>query len=460
MAARLAISSVSKPRRGQGLAAAAADISPGPLVVALALPLLFLHARFQPTLTFSLGSTRPQAMLSDFAVLAVAAAALVTGIRRGFAPLRAGWWIWAAGAFFLIWIGISIVSGSSRFDSYPAGTHFVTAVKWDEYALLALSLPLLLRRVRDLELVLAALGIWSLAATVVGVLEFFGADVASTGTFGRRQASFLGSSDFAALSGAALLAGVVVLVLPGARLDRRLGRLLVGSGALGSIIAGSLSALLGLATALVLFGVVLFVRAPATRRRLAVVAAVLGVVGVASLAIRSADLNAFSRFLGGKQADTSNPNKVQTYAHRTLLAYIGVRIWEDHPLLGVGWEGSNDPYAYMPYVPDAKKRYPDESPLAFPTPTRSYGVQNVYLQALADMGIVGLVAWLAPFAAALALGLRSARREAGAIACLWLVFVLWCWTAQGFVAGIPLDALTWLAVGLAATAAAWRRTGA
>jgi len=155
------------------------------------------------------------------------------------------------------------------------------------------------------------------------------------------------------------------------------------------------------------------------------------------------------------------PSREQAEAAvRTLLAYIGVRIWEDHPLLGVGWEGSNDPYAYMPYVPDAKRRYPDESPLAFPTPTRSYGVQNVYLQALADMGIVGLVAWLAPFAAALALGLRSARREAGAIACLWLVFVLWCWTAQGFVAGIPLDALTWLAVGLAATAAAWRRTGA
>jgi hypothetical protein len=40
---------------------------------------------------------------------------------------------------------------------------------------------------------------------------------------------------------------------------------------------------------------------------------------------------------------------------------------------------------------------------------------------------------------------------------LWTLFVVWCWTAQDFVAGIPLDALTWLTVGLAATAAAWRR---
>jgi hypothetical protein len=37
------------------------------------------------------------------------------------------------------------------------------------------------------------------------------------------------------------------------------------------------------------------------------------------------------------------------------------------------------------------------------------------------------------------------------VALTWIALLVWLWTAQGFVAGIPLDALTWLAVGLAAT---------
>jgi hypothetical protein len=37
---------------------------------------------------------------------------------------------------------------------------------------------------------------------------------------------------------------------------------------------------------------------------------------------------------------------------------------------------------------------------------------------------------------------------------LWICLLVWLWTAQGFVAGIPLDALTWLAFGIAAAGAA------
>jgi len=370
---------------------AAGAASPGALVLALALPLLFLHATYQPTLAVRAGGVHASAMLSDFAVAAVVAAALWSGARDGFAPLRRGRWTWVAAAAFLLWILVAVAYGAARFDAYPARTHLVTAAKWIEYALLAPAVPLLVRGRRDLELVLWSLGLWSAAATFVGVLEWFGLDVASKGTFGRRQASFLGSSDFAALSGAALLAGAVVRA-------RGLRPLLLAAGALGTIIAGSLAALLGLATAFAVLGAVLLARGE--RRRLVPLAAVLAVVAAGSIAIRTADLDAFQRFLGGEPAQSENPNKVQTYAHRTLLAYIGVRIWLDHPLLGVGWEGSNDAYAYLPYVDDARRRFPDESPLAFPTRERSYGVQNVYLQALGDLGVVGLATLLALFAAA------------------------------------------------------------
>jgi O-antigen ligase len=446
VACSVAVSSVSKPRREQGLAAVVGSISPSAAVVAGALPLLFLHRAWQPTLTVSLGSVHPQAWLSDLAVVVVVIAALISGIRSGFAPLRAGRIAWIAWAAFAVWIAISIAYGSARFGAYPARTHAVTATKWIEYALLAPSLPLLLRRRRDLDVVLWSLALWSAAATLVGVLEFFGADVAAKGTIGHRQASFLGSSDFAALSAAALIAGAVM---------RRgwLARLLIVAGTIGTVVAGSLAAMLGLATAL---GALLLLHVRRDRRRSLALVSVLAAVAAGSLAIRVADLSAFQRFLGGK-TDTSHPGKVETYAHHTLLVYIGGRIWLGHPLLGVGWQGSNDPFAFEPYLADAHKRFDNVSPKSFPAPGRIYGVQNAYVQALADLGVVGFAALLAVLGTALALALRARESRAGSIAALWVALVAWLWTAQGFIAGVPLDALVWLTVGLAATAAAWRR---
>ena len=430
MAIRLAISSVS---RREGAAAGVLDgVTPGAVVLALGLPPLFLHASFQPSLT--LGGA--QAMLSDFAVAAVVIAALVEGLRLGFGPLARGRWLWLAIGAFSLWVAIAVLYGHVRFGAYPWHRHGITAAKWYEYTLLAPAAPLLLRGRRDLELLLWSLGLWSAAATLVGLAQFLGADVAGGGTFGRRQGSFLGSSDFAALSGAALLAGAVAW-----RTRRAQAWLLVVAGTLGSILAGSLAGMLGIVTALVL----LALRKP-TRARTAGLAVLLAIVVAGSLAIRTADLSSFHRFLGGKQA-YANRNKVQTEAQRTTLAYIGLRIWADHPLLGVGWEGSTDPYAFEPYVPAARRRFPNQPATAFPSPARRLGVQDVYIQALADLGVVGLAALLAVFGA----GLVGAVRERRLIAACWLVLVLWLWTAQGFVAGIPLDALTWLALGLSAT---------
>jgi hypothetical protein len=65
------------------------------------------------------------------------------------------------------------------------------------------------------------------------------------------------------------------------------------------------------------------------------------------------------------------------------------------------------------------------------------------------------VLWLAPFALALVLALR-ANAPPGAVAAFTILAVMGLWGAQGLVAGIPLDAATWLAFGLAATAVAQR----
>src|SRR5439155_1415977 len=81
------------------------------------------------------------------------------------------------------------------------------------------------------------------------------------------------------------------------------------------------------------------------------------------VAIRGSDLDAFARFLGASPGKAQAPQaKVQTYAHRTLLAWIGWQIWKDHPLLGVGWEGSAEPANFVRYLPAAHRRSPDEAP--------------------------------------------------------------------------------------------------
>jgi O-antigen ligase len=223
------------------------------------------------------------------------------------------------------------------------------------------------------------------------------------------------------------------------------------------IVAGAIAAVLGLGTALAALVVVLFVRHELEPRRIAAVAAAGAVVLAGAVSIRGSDLDAFARFLGASTTKQQvQPVKVQTYAHRTLLAWIGYEIWKGNPVLGVGWEGSLEPANFEPYLPAAHRHFPDEAPLAFPSaaPDRRYGVQNVWIQALADLGLVGLALWGAVFAAAAWLAGRASVRAGSTTALLgllWTALLVWLWTAQGYVAGIPLDALTWLAFGFAAT---------
>jgi len=425
-------------------------VSPGAVVLAAAIPILFLHVRYQPDVRIATGSTTIDAYLSDFGVLAVIAVAVAEAVRQGARPLLRGRVLWIVLGLFLAWMLAAVGYGRLHESAYPWQTHGVTAAKFAEYALLAPAVPLLLRGARDLLLPLWSVALWSSAATIVGIAQFFGASIFLSGTVGRRQASFLSSADFAALSAGALLVGIVALAVPRVAHARLPAAIATVSGALGMIVAGAVAALLGLATALV----VLVPRRELAPRRLRVVAVVSAVVLVGVVAIRGSDLDAFARFLGASPgAKTGQSSKVQTYAHRTLLAWIGFEIWKDHPVIGVGWEGSSEPVNFEPYLPAAHRRFPEEAPLAFPSagPERRYGVQNSWVQALADLGVVGFLLWAAVFAAAA----WTAARAPGSVTALYgllaTALLAWLWTAQGFVAGIPLDALTFLSFGLAAT---------
>jgi hypothetical protein len=448
-----------------GLAASArahADLAWPAFVPALAVPLLFLHVKYQPKTTLGLGSTTVAVALSDLAVLAVLAAAVRSGVRDGWEPLRAARRIWVLGGLFMLLVAAGTLYPLLWQDHYRFLTHLVTAAKFWEYGLLAPALPLLLRRRRDALPLLWAVAAWSAAATGWGLLQYAGLVSELEGKRPlQREPSFVGIHDLAALSGAALTLGLIVLALgPQGRRERVLGWTAGASGAVGLVLSGAVAGAAGLALA----AAAAFIFAARRRRlsmpRLGVLTGTVAVAAAGVLLMRSGDVTQFVRTLGigSKPKPTRD---VESYVHRSLLAYIGVRIFLDHPVVGVGWEGSQDAQNYTPYLADAHRRFPEEPAVAFPSPVHSWGVQNAYLQTLTDLGIVGFVVLVALFVSVLATGFRAADRAppgswlpllAGP---LWLLVAAGVWNGLGLVAGIPLDALTWLAVGLVAASAAW-----
>src|SRR5207302_3751472 len=198
--------------------------------------------------TVHTGGANEHVVLSDLVLLAVGLAALWAGLRRGFAPLRAGWPIWIAGGVFLLDVGAGSVYPKLWASGYHASTHAVTAAKFAEYALLALTVPLLVRARRDVELLAVTLIAWSVTATVAGVAQIFGADILEAWTAGRRQPSFLGHHDFASLSGATLALCLVGLALRPVWRPRPALLAVAGlSGGLGLIVSGSSAGAIGLA---------------------------------------------------------------------------------------------------------------------------------------------------------------------------------------------------------------------
>jgi O-antigen ligase len=433
--------SVALSKRSRATALVGA-VTPESLVLAVAIPIIFLHLRYQPKVHLGVGSTTVGIELSDLAVLAVVVAGLVAGRRLGFAPLRASRSIWISAGLLFAWIAVSLARTAGS-TGYPWQTHLVTAAKFFEYALLAPAVMLVVRRRADLLLVVYVLIAWSLIATVVGVAQFFGANIFVSGATGGRQLSFLGFHDFGALSAAALACGAVGIALPRFGLARSVSWIAAVSGAIGTILSGSVAAAIGLGLAGVALLALAFLRGEVFPRRLLAVAAVLAVTAAGVAGMRANQLDSVLHLIG-IETQQAPSKQVESYAHRAVLVWIGWRIFVDNPVTGAGWEASNDPATFMPYVPAAKRKYPDEPPLAFPAPDRAYGVQNLYVQFLADLGLVGLALLVAVIGCAAVVALRARA----AIGLLLLAVAAGVWIAQGIVAGIPLDGLTWLAIGL------------
>ena len=172
-------------------------------------------------------------------------------------------------------------------------------------------------------------------------------------------------------------------------------------------------------------------------RRVALVGLVVFAVAIGLVAIRSQAVTDGLKFLGAGHHDTNAGVDIQSYRQRTLLAYIGGRIFLDHPVLGVGWQGSADEYAYSPYVADAKRRFVQPE-RAFPSPAHPWGVQNAYVQSLADLGVAGLVALLAALVVPIAFAVRRGAGDARVAAPALILVAFGAWNGYGLTAGVPL----------------------
>ena len=419
------------------------------LVLAAAVPFLFLHATYQPTLSIGAGSTSIDVTLADAAIAATLAAAIARATRDGWEPLRRARWLLLFASALVVVGAVSLATPSLLGEDYDVGVHAISVAKFAWYASLLPATVLLVRSVRDAVPLLRVVVAWSVAATAGGLLQFLGVVAEFEGKRpGQREPSFVGIHDFAALSGAALVIGAVGVALGDGRpVGRRWSAVALATGALGVVLSGAMTAVLGLwlAVAAVLLGA-RAVRVLRARRALALLAVVV-LVTAGTAAMRADTIERFAEFIGLR--DRTEQTGVESYAHRTLLAYIGGRIWLDHPITGVGWQASGEEWAYGPFLEDARARFPNEPEQAFPAPDRPWGIQLLYLQVAADLGVAGVAALIALVVAGIASGIRGIRSSPVPLVGLgWLLVAAGVWAGIGLVPGLPLGALTWLAFGL------------
>lgn len=449
-------------RRSNWPSATLPDVLPGRvtvggLVLAATLPIVFLHLRYQPAVTLHAAGASATFKLSDAMVLLTAIATLATVRRDGTRILRPGLAVWITGLLFLAWIVLATFYPLLSHRSYAWKTHLVTAAEFCEYALLAPAVVVLLRRRADALLALATLLAWTTVAVVIGVVQWAGWTGLHGWGRGHRQPSLLGPHEFAALSALTLGAGLVVLML---RVDERRVRAVawfaVVVGSVGFVLGGATAGIVGLVPAAAVAAWIGVRRRSVDRRVLAGALAAAAIASIGVVALRAGDFGEFFRFLGLRPLNHASSTNVQTYPQRTMLAYIGLRIWIHHPVFGVGWQGSNEVSGFGPELAAAHKKFPHVSAASFPSAQHPYGVQILYLQALDDLGVFGFAFLVGLIVAALMVGLRAALRappdaaRAATVGIVSIVILLGFWLAQGLVAGIPLDAMTWLAFGTVA----------
>jgi hypothetical protein len=423
----------------------------GPFVIlAVAIVLSLFRAVDQPGVTLAVGGTEIRLVPADFAILVLAVLCVLRLLGRGSLPRPARTIAYSAAAFSA-WLLIS--SAISGFEP------FVGAVKLLEYGVLGLGTVLFVQRRAQLWLLVALLVGMTAAAAAYGLFGFFDLPPVG-GAGGKRQPSFLGEHDLAALGTMALAFGLAALYAPGHRLGKLpLVAIVSGSVAvtLGAAIAGvgalllAVAAIVGLALA----------RHAATRRAVTITALVTVLVAGGTLALRWGELGSVFRWIGVQESEVDAGGiYAASFSQRVIFIYLGGRMFLDSPVAGVGWYGEIPGREYALYLPDARERFPGQPPGYFPTADGEFTPQQTYDQVLYELGVVGALLFLtlAFFTArtALSVGRRWPRGDpdvtAAYLPLAWTGALAGGLAGAALFGGIPFAALFWVTLGVVALA--------
>jgi len=410
----------------------------------LTVAVTLIRAPNQPSVAVSAGGTTLSITPADVLLLVLLVVVAVQ-IARGLRPARASAIVLVAAGCFGGWLLLSAIPNGA--------TAFVAAGKLVEVGVLTLAAAVLVdrpERLNALLLVILAMVVAAAGIATIGGLQ----------DPGRRQESFLGEHSLALVSTYALVLALVAIV--GGRAG--FGRLVIVAGVFGSagiVFGASFSGLLGLYMVAVATLGIAWTRSTLTLRRAAALILLCAGITGGALMLRTDNLGFLRDWFGSTQ--TAQPGSTAgSWSSRLIYAYVGGRIFLDHPVLGTGWYGELPPKEYAQYLPDAHARFPDQPPNYFPQADATYIPQQTFDQVLYELGLVGAALLLALGVVTLRAAVRARRRWplSAAEDLVAYVPITWLLAAVGGLAGTalfggtPLAALFWLAVGLAPAAPA------
>jgi hypothetical protein len=386
--------------------------------------------------------------VSDLAILLVVL--VVARTRRAFESRDVVYrWVW-----FTPFLALLLVSGVNAQDRADVT---VGVLKLVEYFILGLGASLVLWNRRAIQIVVGAF------VASAAVLGFIGAvEILRSHRLGARAESLTGT-DPLGLIGAAIIA--VVWSAPSLLGTRRFRRAAAATGVLCFVVAGSMSAALGLllagtfAAARRLGGFAEF------RRRSILVGAVsvLGAV-VLLLATRWNDVSAAARHFGPNSSTQTQHSG--SFIQRLMFADFGFRIWLDHPVLGVGFQQTPKLSEWGPYFASVRADFPtlpityfpEISGMSFgqPVSTTKFSLHTVYSQLLAETGVVGFVLFSLGFVGAAGPAFRHARKsEVACIGALVVLVVLGALTRNELYGGLPETTVMVLGLAFAVRGSEW-----
>jgi hypothetical protein len=417
------------------------------IVLATATVLSLVRSIDQPSFSLEIAGTEVTFVLADAALAVLAAFCLQRLLGRGSLP-RPARAVTLAAAAFSTWLFLS--SAANGADAV------IAAAKLLEYGVLALGFVLFVRRRLQLWLLVWVLVAFTVVAVGYGLLAFFDAPFVDSRFPTRRQPSFLGEHDLAALSTMTLSVALVALYTPAHRLGRL--PLVAGvAGAIGVVLGAAVAGLLGLYLAVGAIVAVALLRGAATKRAVVLTMAVTAAITIGVLSLRSGELGAFFRSVGIGDAQGDAFGNSASWNERLIDAYIGGRIFLENPIVGTGWHGELPPDEYVRFIDDARAHFPNQPATYFPSDD-GFIPQQTYDQVLYELGIVGALLFLVLAAVTVRTAARVARtwprddpdEPAAYLPAAWIAALAGGLTGAALFGGIPLAAIFWITIGVTA----------